>query len=186
VIIASGLWRRVEASGLERFELLNDGGAWHLRGTILLRHEGRDFEARYEVRCDEAWRTRGCDVTLREGGGERHLRLAAGEGRWTRDGGTAVPGVEGALDVDLGWTPSTNTLPIRRLRLPAGAHSGPLVAAWIRFPELSVEPLAQDYVRLDERRYRYSSAGGAFTAELDVDEDGLVTRYDRFWERVSG
>jgi uncharacterized protein len=182
----SGLWRRVDATGLERFALLQEGGEWTLRGTLLLRHEGRDFEAAYEVRCDESWHTRACDVRLRDGQGEQRLRLTATDGVWTRQDGQEVQSVRGALDVDLQWTPSTNALPIRRLQLGVGAHSGPVTAAWVRFPQLVVEPLAQEYRRLDGRRYRYSSAGGAFTADLEVDDDGLVTRYGRIWERVNG
>jgi hypothetical protein len=185
-LIASGLWRRVDATGLERFEMLRDGASWVLHGTVLLRDEGLDFEARYEVRCDTEWRTQACDVRLREGASERRLRLTASDGRWTRDDGIEMPSVAGAVDVDLSWTPATNTLPIRRLALPPGGASGPVVAAWVRFPALNVEPLPQEYLRLDERRYRYSSARGAFTAELQVDGDGVVTRYGAIWERVAG
>jgi hypothetical protein len=59
-----------------------------------------------------------------------------------------------------------------------------MTAAWVRFPELALEPLPQEYGRLAERRYRYSSAGGRFVAELEVDEQGLVTTYGRIWARA--
>lgn len=95
-----------------------------------------------------------------------------------------IPAVAGCLDVDLAFTPATNILPLRRLRLAVG-ESREMTAAWVRFPELSVEPLAQRYTRLDERRVRYASRGGAFTAELEVDELGLVVRYPPLWERVA-
>ena len=65
-----------------------------------------------------------------------------------------------------------------------GESSGPLTAAWIRFPELAIEPLPQEYRRLSERRYRYTSRGGAFTAEIDVDEHGVVVDYQGVWQRV--
>lgn len=95
-----------------------------------------------------------------------------------------VPAVAGCLDVDLAFTPATNILPLRRLGLAVG-DSREMTAAWVRFPDLSVEPLAQRYTRLDERRVRYESRGGAFTAELEVDELGLVVRYPPLWERVA-
>ncbi|HEV3077650.1 MAG TPA: putative glycolipid-binding domain-containing protein [Thermoanaerobaculia bacterium] len=95
-----------------------------------------------------------------------------------------IPAVAGCLDVDLAFTPATNILPLRRLRLAVG-ESREMTAAWVRFPELSVEPLAQRYTRLDERRVRYESRGGAFTAELEVDELGLVVSYPPLWERVA-
>jgi len=95
-----------------------------------------------------------------------------------------IPAVAGCLDVDLAFTPATNILPLRRLRLAVG-ESREMTAAWVRFPDLSVEPLAQRYTRLDEGRVRYESRDGAFTAELEVDELGLVERYPPLWERVA-
>jgi hypothetical protein len=86
--------------------------------------------------------------------------------------------------VDLAVTPSTNTLPIRRLDLAVG-EGRDVVAAWVRFPGLTIEPLPQRYVRIAEHQYRYESRGGEFTAELEVDTLGVVVRYGSFWERVA-
>ena len=55
-------------------------------------------------------------------------------------------------------------------------------AAWLPFPSLDLQPLEQRYARLAERRWRYESRGGAFTAALDVDDVGFVTRYGGLWE----
>jgi uncharacterized protein len=92
--------------------------------------------------------------------------------------------INGAIDIDLGWSPSTNTLPIRRLGLEIGQASGEFPAAWVRFPDLSLQTLPQEYVRLADRQYRYSSRGGAFTANLLVDGHGLVVDYQGFWQRA--
>ena len=77
--------------------------------------------------------------------------------------------------------PSTNTLPIRRLRLAVGA-SKTIQAAWLRFPDLEVVKAAQTYTRLDELTYRYAS--GTFQADLAVDDEGLVTAYGP-WRRTA-
>lgn len=66
-----------------------------------------------------------------------------------------APAIQGCVDIDLGWTPSTNTLPIRRLQLGVGTSSGPITAAWVRFPELKLEPLPQEY-----RNLRRTTFGG--------------------------
>jgi hypothetical protein len=175
-------WKRIDAAGLERCELWRDPAGWTLRGTILVVHERDPFEVHYEVSCDQGWVTRSVAVDRRGPEGERSLRLTADDGRWSVEA-SELEVVRGCLDVDLGWTPSTNTLPIRRLDLAIG-QSKTVTAAWVRFPELTVEALAQDYRRLAERRYRYSSAGGRFVAELEVDEDGLVTTYGQIWARA--
>jgi hypothetical protein len=182
-VVQSGLWQRADGSGLERFELGADGSDWLLSGTILAQAGAGSFEARYRVRCDERWRTQRTEVRVRGADGEQELVLTIENGRWLADG-REQPALRGALDVDLGWSPSTNTLPIRRLGLPIGARSGPVVAAWVRFPELTLEPLPQEYGRLSESRYRYSSRGGSFTAVLEVDRHGLVLDYEGQWRRV--
>ena len=184
-VVASGLWRRVSGTALERFVLWADGRESLLEGTILAQAEGGAFEAHYAIRCDAAWRTKSAEVRISGAGSERALTLTVEDGRWLADG-REQPALVGALDVDLGWSPSTNTLPIRRLSLAVGARSGPIVAAWVRFPDLALEPLPQEYERLAESRYRYSSRGGSFVAQLEVDEHGLVLDYEGQWRRVAG
>ena len=140
-------------------------------------------EAKYEIVCDRSFRTRRANVSVRDATGERTLQIATESGRWYENGRENRT-VAGALDIDLGWSPSTNTLPIKRLQLEIGQTSGEFMAAWVRFPELTLQPLSQEYVRLAERQYRYSSRGGAFTANLLVDDEDLVLDYEGFWQRV--
>jgi len=184
-LICTGLWQRVQGTGLERFELLQAEDGWVLRGTILALEEQGPAQADYEIQCDAAWNTKRAEISLRDGIAERSIRLAIEDGRWYA-GGDEQEAVRGSIDIDLGWSPSTNTLPIRRLGLAIGESSGLVTAAWVRFPELVLEPLPQEYERLAEQRYRYSSRGGAFTAELEVDEEGVIVDYEGIWRRVSG
>jgi hypothetical protein len=53
----------------------------------------------------------------------------------------------------------------------------------VRFPSLDVQRLDQSYQRIDERRYRYRS--GRFTADVAVDEDGVVLQYGVNWKAVA-
>jgi hypothetical protein len=182
-IVASGLWRWLAGTGLERFELMRAEEQWVLRGTILTMSASA-VEARYEIVCDAQFRTRLVEIELRDSGGKRREEISAENGRWYANG-NEEPSVSGAVDVDLGWSPSTNTLPIRRLGLEVGQSSGEFTAAWVRFPELMLEPLLQEYRRLSEREYLYMSRGGAFQAKLLVDDHGLVVDYEGFWQRVS-
>ena len=101
-------------------------------------------------------------------------------GTWTVDG-TRATHLDGCDDIDLGFTPATNLLPIRRLDLKVG-DSAPVRAAWVRFPELSTEVLDQVYARLGTERYLYTSAGGSFRRELTVDEAGFVLDYPELWQ----
>lgn len=87
-------------------------------------------------------------------------------------------------DIDLAFTPATNTLPIRRLR-PAIGETIAITTVWLRYPGLVIEPAPQTYQRLDPNRYRFTSDGGAFTAVIEVDDDGLVTTYEGLWHRAA-
>src|SRR5207253_3689198 len=140
---------------------------------LLQAHQDAPYVVRYSIDMDETWRTRAVQVEVENDGRHRTSLLTDGSGRWSRDA-ELLPDVDRCLDVDLEWSPSTNTLPIRRLGL-AFAQTTVVTAAWVRFPSLEVQRLEQSYERLDERRYRYRS--GRFTADLEVDDDGVVLQY---------
>ncbi len=184
-LVRSCLWRRSRGAGLERFELCRSGDGWLLRGTIVVMGDDGPAEAFHQVVCDGDWRTVRAEVSLRGATGERRLSISVDGGLWHANG-REEESLRGCVDLDLGWSPSTNTLPIRRLELPVGGSSGPLRMAWIGFPELRVEPLPQEYLRVSERVYRYTSRAGAFSADLEVDDQGLVVDYQGVWQRVEG
>jgi hypothetical protein len=182
-VMRSLVWRRLDLPGAEYFELRQADG-WSLEGTCVLADEGGPSQASYTISLRDDWSTERVEAFVRDGNGERSIQLEAdGERRWF-EGDKEVPGLRGCVDVDLGVTPSTNTLPIRRLNLAVG-ETRAIDAAWVRFPNLSVEHFPQRYTRLATDRYRYESLDSGFTAELDVDELGLVVRYEGLFERAT-
>ncbi len=195
------IWRRIDVPGLEHFQLWDTAAGPRLTGTVILAQDGVPVRLKYAVACAPDWTSRGVHVALAQGAGTRHVKLTADAGqRWwrtveevPRSGDRALrqppppaemPEVAGCFDLDLAFTPATNILPLRRLALAPGA-SRDLTAVWLRFPGLAVEPLPQRYTLLGERLLRYESRDGSFTADLEVDELGLVVRYPPLWERVA-
>jgi hypothetical protein len=167
---------------MEFFNVQPHASGWLLTGTVVAVIDELPLRVSYEVRCNHEWQTRQVDLTLTTAAGERHRRMdAPGDGSWLL-AGQSIDEVEGCVDIDLGITPATNVLPIRRLNLAVG-ESADVVATWVRFPSLAIQPLSQRYTRLSENRYRYESDTG-FTADLTVDAGGLVTTYPGGWERV--
>jgi len=154
-----------------------------LSGVVVLPIDDAPGHVSYTVDADERWLTRSAELIVTTTV-QRRLSLSAdGAGRWTVDG-EAAPALDGCLDVDLGFTPSTNTLPIRRLALADGA-AVEVTAAWVRFPTFTVERLEQSYERIASDRWRYRSV--SFEAELLVDSSGLVIRYgDDVWIAIAG
>ena len=176
-------WRRLDAPGSEESSVERVADGWRLAGALEVTEAGVHARLRYLIECDLEWRTRRAHVSGEAAGQPVRLELLAdGEGWWHVDG-AGMPALLGALDVDLGFTPATNLLPIRRLGLAIGARQA-VRTAWMRFPELRVEPLEQSYVREAERTYRYEALvdGELFRARLDTDEFGRVLRYEGLWE----
>lgn len=153
-----------------------------LAGTVVAAENGRPLRVEYVVVADESWRTRRAVVTLGDLEGSRTLELVAdGTGSWWRADGTPMPELARCLDVDVSFTPATNTLALRRLGLDVGAAAD-VPAAWVA-PDLSVQVLDQQYTRVGQRTYRYRSPG--FEATIEVDADLLVTDYEGLWVRAA-
>ena len=176
-------WRRLDVPGREEAQIEHTADGWRLTGKVDVEETDASARLSYVILCDGKWRTRSATIGGVANGNPFQLQLGAdGEGYWKRDG-TEIPELAGALDVDLGFTPATNTLPIRRLSLAVG-ESAPVLSAWLRFPELRLELLQQTYTRESELRFRYEALvdGEPFIAHLDVDPFGRVLLYEGLWE----
>lgn len=177
------LWRRLDQPGHDSARLVFHEPFWQLGGMAVFLNEGEPCRLEYAVVCDAAWHTRHAWVAGWVGA--RRVRLdvlVTADRRWQVDGRGSTD-LDGCMDVDLAFTPSTNLLPIRRLALAPG-QSAAARAAWLSFPGLTFEPLDQVYRRTGPETYRYETDGGAFVADLQVDTDGFVRRYAGRWELV--
>jgi hypothetical protein len=166
-------------AGHEAAHLHFDGRIWNLQGSggFSLRRPSLPDRIRGELRLGLGDRFGLGDGSL----GNRAIghRIEAGAGHIWKLNGDHAPAVDGCIDVDLNFSPSTNLLAIRRLALEVGQEAE-IVAAWLRFPSFTLEPLQQVYLRLSEKTYRYTSNYGKFVAELEVNDAGFVTVYPGF------
>lgn len=186
------MWAPVDEPGIDEVRIAGTSSGLLVFDSMLIRlWEGQPLHAQYHLECDSLWRVRRLQVGVtREAAGIRGLHLEAdGAGEW-KDAETGQPltDLRGCIDVDMMFTPLTNTLPIRRLALAPGA-SREITVVYISAPDLSVRPFRQRYTRLDDaseghQRYRYESLESGFTAVLPVDDDGLVIEYPGIWRRV--
>lgn len=88
----------------------------------------------------------------------------------------------GCIDLDLGFTPATNLIVIRRLSLAIGARSQ-ASAAWLDFPDFTLRLLEQHYHRISHDRYEYTSPDVGYADVLEVDDYGAIARYPQLWEQ---
>lgn len=179
------LWTRLDRPGHEVARLRETTNGHGLEGAAVFAETSQPCDVRYTIACDRMWRT--ISLELKGWIGNREIALAVtvdDARRWVVNGHPA-PDLHGCDDVDLGFSPSTNLLPIRRMSLEVGQRAA-IRAGWVRFPACVVEPLDQLYERIARSTYRYESAGGRFTALLEVNDAGFVTSYPGFWEAVTG
>jgi hypothetical protein len=83
---------------------------------------------------------------------------------------------------DVFASPFFNSLPVVRDGLLDGGSAREYTMRFVSVPSLEVTPSRQHYEPLGGRVVRYSS--GSFAANIEFDEDGFVTVYDGFLERV--
>jgi uncharacterized protein len=146
------------------------------------------FAAYYDLQTDDRGATKrlGMTVTLAER--ERQLAVARDEeNMWlvTDHQGESRAAYEGALDVDVVFSPFFNALPIRRCGLMERADSITVPTIYVRLPEMSVASAMVSYS---------SAAPGAgdgikvhspvSEVTLTVDADGFIVDYPGLAGRI--
>ncbi len=183
---SSILWRRLDRAGHEAARVVTGEGGPSLEGSAVFEHDGRPCRPDYLVACDTTWATLSTRVSGWIGDRVVDVAIAADHERRWRLNGAPCDGVNGCLDVDLHFSPSTNLLAIRHSPArPRDRRRSARTRRVLRFPDFQLEVLEQVYRRTGRSTYRYESAGGRFIADLEVHESGLVTRYPGLCETVS-
>lgn len=178
------VWRRIlDECSFEECVIASLSDGFGIAGHVIAAQDGEPLRATYEIRCDLGWSARTIAIEQRLGDATRSLRLERGARGWLVDGVRDVR-LDGCAEPDLGLTPSTNALAIRRLDLAIG-QAAEITCAWVKFPALSVEPSLQRYERLADRDYRYANVASGFTAMVSVDALALPVSYERIWLRIA-
>jgi hypothetical protein len=191
------VWRGLDAWRAELAEVDLAPDRLSARG-VQIGVEPVPYRLEYELATGEAFVTRRLQVQARGAGWRRRIDLTRdAQGSWhcdpQADGDPdielAPPGgrmddVQGALDCDLGLSPLTNFMPIRRERLLGGGEPRELVMAWVSVPDLGVHRSEQRYEPVDGRTVRYVGRHRSFVGELTCDADGFVILYPGLGERV--
>jgi hypothetical protein len=194
------IWSGVEEWLAETAEIELGEGGLSAKG-IQLGAEPAPFRVDYRLEAPERYVTSELELTATGEGWSRHLLLAHdGSGGWraeVSDSGEVpegpwdgeLPDLSAARDIDIQNSPLTNTMPILREGFQEGG-SGDFVMAFVRTPTLRVEasPQRYEHVRGKEEGsvVRYLSRDGDFTAELEVDREGLLEFYPRLARRING
>jgi uncharacterized protein len=176
-------WRKLDSPGHDscRFFQLADG--YRLLGAAVFLESGLVCHLQYDVMADAAFRTRSACVAGFVGKTQVDVRIqTSGDQRWEVDGKHDAR-IDGCLDVDLGFTPATNLLPLRRLALRVGQEAE-APAACLAFPEMQFILLSQRYKRLSRTEYDYEAPRFGYRGTLRVSPIGAVIKYPGLFELI--
>ncbi len=144
------------------------------------------FSASYDLVTDETGATKRLSVTMTLAARERQLSIARDEeGMWlVRDhqNQTTRAAFEGALDVDVVFSPFFNALPIRRTGLYQRAETLELPVVYVRLPELTVELETISYTSTGTKDISLKSPVAQTT--ITVDDDGFILDYPGLAARI--
>jgi hypothetical protein len=179
--VASILWKRLDRLGHDACTIARRDTGWRLCGSAVFRQGGAPARLAYKVVCDAAWRTRYGQVEGSLGDRPVAYRVArTNAGGWQLNGVT-VANLESCVDLDLGFTPATNLLALRRLDL-AENQAADAPAAWLDVSAGTLALLPQRYARRTKATYWYEAPTVQYAALLEVAPTGFVLRYPGLWE----
>lgn len=143
------------------------------------------FSASYDLVTDEAGGTKRLSMTVTLAERERQLSIARDEeNMWLvqqHTGESRRAAYQGALDVDVIFSPFFNALPIRRTRLYQRSDSISCPVVYVRLPELSVETAVISYSSAEDGIKLHSPVA---ETTISVDSDGFILDYPGLAERI--
>lgn len=178
---AFAFWRRLDTPGHDACRLEEIPAGWQLEGTAVFLHESAPARLTYRIACDATWVTK--HGHIHGWLGERTVDwtvLRTRHGAWTLNG-SAVPGLERYVDLDLGFTPATNLQQLRRVALAEG-ESADVPVAWLDAAAGVLIALPQRYERRGRDTYWYESPSAPYEGLLEVAPSGFVRHYPGLWE----
>lgn len=195
------IWEGIDAKRWEVARLVLGAGGLEAVGSQV----GIDpvpYRLDYRLEAGPDFITRALDVRASGEGWWRTLELRHdGCGRWDANVATgrksplpppsaSTDGLTDARDCDLGFSPLTNLMPVRRHGLLQQTGFVEILTAWLSVPELALQPYRQRYehVRRTKRgalvRFVDLGLSPGFTAELEFDRDGIVEHYPQLARRL--
>jgi hypothetical protein len=185
-------WQAGDGRSLESARVLLGGGGLRALGrSVRAAEDGAAFTASYRLVVGESGALQRLSVTSASSERERSLTLNRTEdGYWLLDTGAGGARAEfdGAVDVDLQFSPLFNALPIRRLRLHREAAEQTVPMVFVSLPGLEVGLARQTYRTVSvldaDERSTVAFSSGALAADITVDADGMVLDYPGLAARI--
>ena len=178
-IVATAFWQRLDTEGYDACRLIRRADGWRLSGAAVFDHQGQVCILDYMVDCDASWRTLSARVDGSVGFETLVFDIEKRDRDWLLNG-EVQSAARGCIDLDLGFTPATNLIAIRRLD-PGGEADTPAPAAYYLEFSLELGIVEQTYRRTGKDKLHYRSPAYGYDETLTVSEVGFVSHYPTLW-----
>lgn len=183
-------WRAHDASRMESTRVQLSGSRIKAYGRIVAAATATHpaFSASYDLVTDESGATKRLSLSVTLAERDRQLSIARDEeNMWliTDHQGQTRASYEGALDVDVVFSPFFNALPIRRTGLYRRVDSVNLPVVYVNLPDLTVKQASISYNSSDPQDgngIKLHSPVAETT--ITVDSDGFIVDYPGLAERI--
>ena len=147
------------------------------------------FSASYDLVTDETGGTKRLSMSVTLAERERQLSIARDEeNMWLvqdHSGQTSRATYDGAMDVDVVFSPFFNALPIRRTGLYKRADSVSLPVVYVWLPELTVKSQTISYTSTgDDGGEGIKLVSPVADTTITVDSEGFIVDYPGLAERI--
>ena len=177
--IATAFWRRLDVPGRDAARVTETANGYELFGQATFLDPRGPTTLRYVLDLAPDWSTREGRITgfIGERSIDTHIALTP-EG-WTMDGKTL--GMPEVVDLDLGFTPATNMIQLRRVNLGQG-QAADFDVAWLDTGDEELVRLPQYYERIGANDYDYHSPTVDYRATIVLAASGFAAVYPGLWE----
>ncbi|MGE0214155.1 putative glycolipid-binding domain-containing protein [Mycolicibacterium sp.] len=180
-------WRAYDARRMESVRVQLSGDRIKAYGRIVAAATSSHpaFSASYDLVTDEVGATKRLSLTVTLAERERQLSIARDEeSMWLvqdHSGQTSRSAYDGALDVDVIFSPFFNALPVRRTGVHRGGESVTVPVVYVRVPDLSVDVATISYTPASDGIKLHSPVA---QTTITVDTDGFIVDYPGLAERI--
>ena len=176
------VWRRLDRPGRDAALLRPQAGGWLLQGAAAFDHDRGPATVAYQVEVDARWEARRGTVSGYLGDQAVRHEILRDDLGWRLDG-VPVESLKDLVDLDYGFTPATNVLQLKRIRLSRGQKAD-VPAAWFDLDSVSLIELPQTYERRGDASYWYEAPTVPYRALLEIAPNGFVRFYPGLWRLV--
>ena len=149
---------------------------------IISSFKGTSYKIEYHLVLSSNWKFKYADIVVDNEGIQKRIDIIVDRHRNWSLNNQVIERLKWCFDIDLGFTPLTNTLPVNRLEITNRKQAN-ITVAWLEFPSFELRPFNQTYTKLNDNEYLYES-GTDFKATIKINKEGFVTKYQDYWTMI--